>query len=113
MSMYNDTGWDQKRHEEVCKRNVASVPANAKLFPEVRWTFLEPRDEDKWYGTHFHIPCGKWNSTAEDVMKTFAGKWTLVWSGSRAHHPEVVLRGAKDLLRTTMRIRRQQNCCRK
>ena len=39
MSMYNDTGWDQKRHEEACKRNVASVPACAKLFPEVRWTF--------------------------------------------------------------------------
>ena len=45
MSMYNDIGWDKKRHEEVCKRNVASAPANTKLFPEVRWTFLEPRDE--------------------------------------------------------------------
>ena len=30
MSMYSDIDWDQKRDEEACKQNSASVSANAK-----------------------------------------------------------------------------------
>ena len=67
-----ETDWDQKRNEEGCKRNSASVSAYAKLLLEGRWTFLGSGDEEKWYGTLSFKPCRKWNSTAEEMMRNVA-----------------------------------------
>ena len=66
MSMYNDIDCDQKHNEDVCKQNSACV---AK-YPERRWTFLGPREEEeKWHGSLPNKVDGKWNTTAEDTMK--------------------------------------------
>ena len=72
MAMSKETDWDQKRNEEVCKQNSASVSACAKLLLEGRWTFLGSGDEEKWYGTLSFKPCRKWNSTAEEMMRNVA-----------------------------------------
>ena len=72
MAMYTETDSDEKRNEEVCKQNSASVSAGAKLLLEGRWTFLGSGNEEKWYGTLSFKPCRKWNSTAEEMMRNVA-----------------------------------------
>ena len=62
----------QKRNEEVCKQNSASVSACAKLLLDGRWTCLGSEDEEKVFGTLSFKPCQKWNSTAEAIMINFA-----------------------------------------
>ena len=37
----------QKRKEEVCTQCSTCVAAYAKVFPEGRWTFLEPEEEEQ------------------------------------------------------------------
>ena len=72
MATYIETDWDQKRNEEVCKQNSGSVSACAQLLLEGRWTFTGSGDEEEWYGTLSYKPDRKWNSTAQEMMRTFA-----------------------------------------
>ena len=102
---------DQKRHEEVCNRNV-SVPANAMPNYFRKYDGLESNHETKKNGTgltslshtlkEMEQHCRRCD---EDICR----KWTPL-------EPIMVFEkagGAKDLLCITMRIRRQQNYCRK
>ena len=67
MSMFNDIDWRTKENSEESLSNSGKAKNYAKTFPRGHWSFLGPREKDKWYGTHTNKRGGQWNSTA-DVM---------------------------------------------
>ena len=81
MSMYYDIDWDHNRNEDVCEQNSTCVASHVKLFPQGRWSFLGPGDEEKWCERLSYKPGVKFNATAEDMMKNtrLLRPWT--WSG--------------------------------
>ena len=50
MSMFNDIEWPRKGNEEKCVSNSEKVKTYAKRFSQGHWTFLDPKNEKKWYG---------------------------------------------------------------
>ena len=108
-----ETDWDQKRNEEVCKQNSASVSAYAKLLLEGRWTFLGSGDEEKWYGTLSFKPCRKWNSTAEEMMRNVAESGHPAFRCPNQFSSDVLKSRGGEIssIHYNARIRKQSNCC--
>ena len=52
MSMFNDIPWGSKDNEQECELNAKLVSIYARRLSPVRWSFLGPGSEKKWYSTH-------------------------------------------------------------
>ena len=48
-----------------------SQESREETLARTHWTFLGPRDENKWYVTLSYTPEGKWDSTATRMVKRF------------------------------------------
>ena len=68
-NLQQSTSWTKKENSKECLSNSEKVKNYAKRFPPARWSFLGPGDEDKWYGTHKYKLEGKWNITADVMVK--------------------------------------------
>ena len=67
-------------------------------------------------GPPSYKPEGKWNSTAEVIMKTFLQEADTQYSGAEAHYPKVLLwrteGGGRSFTHYHVRVQKQQNYCR-
>ena len=66
--MSNDIEWWTKQNESTCVQNAVEVVNYARDFAHGRWSFLDPGDEDKWYGTSDVKPKEKWNAIAYKMI---------------------------------------------
>ena len=57
--MSNDIEWWTKQNESTCVQNAVEVVNYARDFAHGRWSFLDPGDEDKWYGIRDNKPKGE------------------------------------------------------
>ena len=112
MSMYNDAGWDHKRHEEVCKRNVASVPACAKLFSGSTMDFPRITRQRKMVRDSLSHTSWEMEQYCRRCDEDVCRKVDTVWSGARAHHPRVVFEKAGERKILDSRITVEKSCCR-
>ena len=56
MSMFDDTDQTMEGKYSECFSNSEKVKSYARRFPRGHWSFLRPREENKWYGTHTYKP---------------------------------------------------------
>ena len=118
MSMFNDIDWTQKGNSSDCLSNSEKIKKHATRFPRGHWSFLGPREENKWYGMHTYKPEGKWDEVA-DVAEKFKEsghsifpfvcepnkgilkrKWKLYDSLHCKSRPHAVLTSVKSKLRS-------------
>ena len=59
----------KKENKELCIANSRNVEEYATRFAPGHWSFLGPRSETKWHGTH--EPNGEMDNVAEIVMINF------------------------------------------
>ena len=59
MSMFSDIEFWTNQNESKCSQSAVEVASSAREFAQGRWSFLGPRDEEKWYGTSDDKPKGK------------------------------------------------------
>ena len=68
MSMYNDIVWREEGNTEKRVTNSAVVSKHARGIPCVRWSFLGPGSEQKWYTNCSDKPDGNWDRTSEMMI---------------------------------------------
>ena len=69
MSMYNDIEYWKKNNRNECCDSAKRVAQFAQNFKPGQWSFLDPGDEETWYGSLIDKPHGEWNSIAENMMQ--------------------------------------------
>ena len=74
--------WTAKNNAIMCDENASIVSDNAKKFPRGYWTFLNPEDENRWYGTLTYELSGDWDRPAEIMMLIFAQSGHTVFRGT-------------------------------
>ena len=80
MTMFNDISSSEK------------VKNYAKSVPRGPCSFLGPREEEKWYGTHTNKPEGQWNSTADVMVENFSESGHPIFRGINALNRGVLKR---------------------
>ena len=75
---------EKNGNKELCTANSVNVAEYARRFAPGHRSFLGPRSETKWYGTHTCKPNGEWDNVAEIMMINFCESGHPVFRGSSA-----------------------------
>ena len=76
--------WIKRGKKENCIASALRVTEYGRRFTQGHWSFLGPRSEKTWYGTHVNKPHGEWDKTAEGMMLNFAESGHPIFRASSA-----------------------------
>ena len=101
MSVFNDIDWTRNGNSFECISKSKEVRDYAKRFRRGHWSFFDPENEEKWYGTYAHKSEGRGDQQANQM---------IIEQFRKSGHP--IFRGTSALDRGTLTRKSGRNTVR-